>query len=693
MAQTQLGCVVSANFTGDWIRADAAGTNFERSCAACHANVSCVAFSADTGSVGTPLTVRFDDVHPRRRRLQQQPPLESPPTCTPWEPFSEAAVAARCPGAAGRLRAVGCGSRSAELSVAVANANGLFSSCESRCAYDPERPLSVGWQLDSEKGCWERVTGEHECVQALLRDTTGLGRVLRAVARACPPRRGCEPAAPGEAAAAGRCEHCAAPQRHEPCFASVDALVRRQNFTFDATDRFDAAQAALAAEHKCPKPCAVTAAAAGAGAAQLPTEWLPSAVAHALQLPEGGVDAEKAAAAEWRRLVVDELERGWRGAAACAAHASRERPRGSASRRFVVVSEAREQMHKNKYVVADALFIAAALGRALVEPNVCDSRLGETCTKWEGPGKRSPTKAPDAAGRQLSLRHYWDLQPLCATYDLVPLKTYHRVARGDGGSRRRALFEPAAGRDGIGLWRLHTRAAVRDAFRKFDDVRVIELRHLWRSVTNSEAAAERKMLPYEGFRLSPASFELNPGYDRLALYLVATLLAPASGRYLAVQWRSEDWHRNYRDNGNSQNRTAAAALRACAGWAAAAIQREMRLHNLSAVFLATDLRAGASGTYHYSRRRSAEVALSALERAVPELSHPRLRAFIDSIDDAGVRANLEAAVCARATMMLTTTHSHRRLDRAARCSKLTSAYGTYIRRRRTAFHRPTAPLF
>ena len=83
MTQTQLGCVVSANFTGDWIRADAAGTNFERSCAACHANVSCVAFSADTGSVGTPLTVRFDDVHPRRRRLQQQPPLESPPESPP----------------------------------------------------------------------------------------------------------------------------------------------------------------------------------------------------------------------------------------------------------------------------------------------------------------------------------------------------------------------------------------------------------------------------------------------------------------------------------------------------------------------------------------------------------------------------------------------------------------------------------
>ena len=115
-------------------------------------------------------------------------------------------------------------------------------------------------------------------------------------------------------------------------------------------------------------------------------------------------------------------------------------------------------MHKNKYVVADALFIAAALA-ALVEPNVCDSRLGETTSGR--PGERSPTKALDVVGRH-SLRHHRDLHivrdpPLCRAR-LPP-----RRARRRRQPAARA-FEPAAGRDGIGLWRLHTRA-VRDAFR------------------------------------------------------------------------------------------------------------------------------------------------------------------------------------------------------------------------------------
>jgi len=42
-----------------------------------------------------------------------------------------------------------------------------------------------------------------------------------------------------------------------------------------------------------------------------------------------------------------------------------------------VVRNAREQMHKSKFVAFDALFIASALGRALIEPHVADSRLGE----------------------------------------------------------------------------------------------------------------------------------------------------------------------------------------------------------------------------------------------------------------------------------------------------------------------------
>ena len=51
-------------------------------------------------------------------------------------------------------------------------------------------------------------------------------------------------------------------------------------------------------------------------------------------------------------------------------------PRAPHATGFIELSDAREQMHKNKFVVSDALYIAHVLGRALVEPHVSDSRLG-----------------------------------------------------------------------------------------------------------------------------------------------------------------------------------------------------------------------------------------------------------------------------------------------------------------------------
>ena len=44
-------------------------------------------------------------------------------------------------------------------------------------------------------------------------------------------------------------------------------------------------------------------------------------------------------------------------------------------------------------------------------------------------------------------------------------------------------------------------------------------------------------------------------------------------------------------------------------------------------------------------------------------------------------------------MVLTTTSACRDCGRAARCSKMSSAFGKYILRRRTAYYRPTEPLF
>ena len=83
-------------------------------------------------------------------------------------------------------------------------------------------------------------------------------------------------------------------------------------------------------------------------------------------------------------------------------------------------------------------------------------------------------------------------------------------------------------------------------------------------------------------------------YELIALQLLAGTLDPAAkGRFLAVQWRSEDWQKQVP---KSVDPASAEALRPCANWAASRIREEMRTHNLSEAFLATDLRVGASGT-------------------------------------------------------------------------------------------------
>ena len=78
---------------------------------------------------------------------------------------------------------------------------------------------------------------------------------------------------------------------------------------------------------------------------------------------------------------------------------------------------------------------------------------------------------------------------------------------------------------------------------------------------------------------------------------------------------------------------------------------------------------------------------------MPALRATRRRWLLDGIPDTGVRASVETAICTQATIALTTTSACRDCGRAARCSKMSSAFGKYILRRRTAYHRPTEPLF
>ena len=279
----------------------------------------------------------------------------------------------------------------------------------------------------------------------------------------------------------------------------------------------------------------------------------------------------------------------------------------------------------------------------------------------------------------------WDLEPLCAQFDLVPHSIYTHLRRGGG----HVVITPRATSRGIGLWRLHTRAAVQRAFSRVGRVaRTIEIRGMWRSITNSEALRDAT-LPYQGVHLRPSSWELNPSYELIALQLIAGLMDPAAnGRFLAVQWRSEDWQKQLR---GGADHSSADALKPCAEWAVSHIRSEMKARGLTQAFLATDLRDGASGTY--ATGKAQEEALRILYQAVPSLRNEKLRDFIDAIPDAGVRANLETALCVKATAMLATTGRCKNCHHARRCAKMSSAFGHYIVERRKAFHRPTEPLF
>ena len=405
---------------------------------------------------------------------------------------------------------------------------------------------------------------------------------------------------------------------------------------------------------------------------------------------------------EWSALVRQRLEEGWRRATACRAVTRRAERHD----RYVALMGVGEQMHKAKFVVSDALYIARALGRVLVEPRVEHSRLVGV-----------PNVSAGAQPARLALHHYFDLQPLCSQHRMVAARAFERDrqlrAMWDGA----VVVQPRRGRAFPGGWRLHTEEAVRAEFAHARGARLLVLRGMWRSVTNDEIADEQRALPHAGLAqpMRPADWEPNPGYAAIARQLLAAFAGGGGGGgghgggVLAIQWRSEDWEKNVpgREVGGKDNASApAGTLLRCALWAArrakSAIEAEAARGGsggsgggggIGLVFVATDLRSSASGTYLGPRRGAALAALRRLERALPAARSPRLRAFIDAIPDAGVRAGVEAAVCVEAKLLLSTTDACDDCAKARRCSKMSSAFGRHIIDRRRAYGRASMALF
>ena len=149
---------------------------------------------------------------------------------------------------------------------------------------------------------------------------------------------------------------------------------------------------------------------------------------------------------------------------------------------------------------------------------------------------------------------------------------------------------------------------------------------------------EDATLPYYGIVLRPSHFELNPGYELVALQLIDAFMQPhGATRLLAIKWRSEDWRVHSGHYGSVANATD--NFRVCAGWAADRIMATMAAQRLETAFIATDLRSGSSGTYLIGGAQ--QEALRTLHERVPHLRNTQMHEFIDAIPDSGVRANVE----------------------------------------------------
>lgn len=160
---------------------------------------------------------------------------------------------------------------------------------------------------------------------------------------------------------------------------------------------------------------------------------------------------------QWSAIAKRCLDEAWGRAPSCHSRVGH----GSAGR-YLELHLGAEQQHKSKFVVTDALFIAMALNRTLVEPSVRHARLG----------------AANASSLSLALHHYWDLEPLCSRHRLISRVDFER----DGGKDLRAsaaVVRPRPGRGFPGGWRLHSAAAVRAALGHLDDRPLVQLAHMY----------------------------------------------------------------------------------------------------------------------------------------------------------------------------------------------------------------------
>ena len=98
-------------------------------------------------------------------------PLKLPATCTPWQPFTSAAMAVRCPESAHPERYVlrECGRPGQLAEIAAAQSNELYAQgdCSASCLYHPLTPTTAGWIFDKSGNCFKPWLAHERGPQAI----------------------------------------------------------------------------------------------------------------------------------------------------------------------------------------------------------------------------------------------------------------------------------------------------------------------------------------------------------------------------------------------------------------------------------------------------------------------------------------------------------------------------------------------
>ena len=316
---------------------------------------------------------------------------------------------------------------------------------------------------------------------------------------------------------------------------------------------------------------------------------------------------------------------------------------------------AREQSNKGIGAVADAMFYARSLGRTFVEPAVKNSRIVDPKTPGAHP-----------------LSWYYNITEHENYVHILPLAYYRKICAYLTASKLVVYDNPILNkRGGVSF---QTEEQVRSFFRDFkSDVIVVD--GLWRSsgVSHKYPSTMHPDVP---------RFHVSAFVRRTASQILEKFGRPVA----CANWRTETAPATKPGADFGLVKCAAVFSESVAVKAAAAAKLRKQADGTKkasspsspaaqhSILLSTDLFPGNSDTYH--RNNEVKAALKVVERSLGESLNVPLMQRIGNISDSGLRAFVEARICARSDIMIRCARKHGEF--CTNCVKQQSGYLSFL---------------